>query len=245
MKKSLFLICGATSDLGYALISGLADVGGNSIVAAGRDEEKLAALSSRFDSIEKTHTLNLSIEDDVKHMIKRYISLGIKFDGIVCLAGRHEMKPLRAYSKAAMIEIFDDNFYSSANVINNCGRVIEDGGSIVLVSTAATLRGAGAVGGYVASKSALEGLTKAAAIEFASKRVRVNCISPGVFESNMTMSFFATVGDDATKKIRGRHPLGCGSPSDVAGPIRFLLSNDSAWITGQNILVDGGFAINA
>lgn len=245
MGESRILICGATSDLGVALIEELAADQGVKIVAVGRDTEKLTSLAKRFDCVESTFALDLASETDVKGLLKKYSAPELRFSGIACLAGRHEMKPLRAYSKTAFHLMFDSNFYSASNIVSNCGRAIAEGGSIVLVSSAATLRGGGAVGGYVATKSALEGFTKAAAIEFSSKNVRVNCVSPGVFESRMTMSFFDTVGEDAANKIRERHPLGCGTPSAVAGPILFLLSEQSRWITGQNIVVDGGYAINA
>ena len=245
MEKPIVLICGATSDLGEAIIMSLEADQSHSIVATGRDCKKLKALSARFGCIKQTHVVDLSLENEVKSLLKGYSAKNIKFAGIICLAGRHEMKPLRGYSKASMVDIFDSNFYSSAHVISNCGRVVAERGSIVLVSSAATSRGAGAVGGYVASKSAVEGLTRTAALEFAGKGVRVNCVSPGVFESQMTTSFFASIGEDVVNNIRLSHPLGVGTPADVAGPIKFLLSKDSAWITGQNILIDGGFTINA
>jgi len=79
------------------------------------------------------------------------------------------------------------------------------------------------------------------AIELASKKIRVNCISPGVVETPMSESAVYSQNEDARKKIEVLHPLGLGKPEDVAHAAIYLLSDASRWVTGTNLFVDGGY----
>lgn len=113
-------------------------------------------------------------------------------------------------------------------------------GRIVNISSVVGLTGNRGQANYAASKAGLVGLTKSVAQELASREVLVNAVAPGFVETDMT----ADMDEEARDALADRIPLGrFGSPADVAGVVRFLAGPDSAYITGQVIVVDGGMAM--
>ena len=115
------------------------------------------------------------------------------------------------------------------------------GGSIVNNTSALGLIAMPNVGLYAASKHAVIGLTKAAALESSSKGVRVNAIAPAVIETDM-FDRFAGGNDDAKAYMKSLHPIGrFGQPNEIAEPVLWMLSNESSFVTGQTIAADGGF----
>lgn len=238
LKK--YLILGATSDLAGTLAKSLADEVSLTLVA--RSEEKLKSFyGERFDQIE----CDLTDEIQVKSMIGDLKKSKQKFDGVICTVGSHEVTPLRLYSAEKFRKILDENFFSVASVLRNITPVVNKNASIVLFSSAVTIRGSATVSAYAAAKSAVESITRAAALEFASKNVRVNAIAPGVFRSKMSDKFLTSVNADQLEKIAQSHPLGIGTCEQVSNVAKFLLSDSASWITGQTLVVDGGYSINA
>ena len=238
-----YLIFGATSELAAAFM----DVADHSSVftLVARDAEKLAAITSASGTLARKHVCDLQDEASIKELVKVLKSEKLKFDGVLCAAGAHEVLPLRLYSKEKFMIMMDVNFFTVSNVLASISSILNPAASIVATSSAATQRGAGAVAGYVAAKAAVEGLVRAAALEFAPKKVRVNSIAPGVFRSKMSEAFLGTFTDTQLERLDASHPLGIGTAHDVAGCIKFLMGPDSSWMTGQNLVVDGGYSINA
>ena len=91
------------------------------------------------------------------------------------------------------------------------------------------------------TKGALISATKSLALELASKKIRINSISPGVVKTTMSENAIYSRNEQALKMIKEKHPLGLGSPEDVANACVFLLSDAAKWITGTNLIVDGGY----
>jgi NAD(P)-dependent dehydrogenase (short-subunit alcohol dehydrogenase family) len=122
-------------------------------------------------------------------------------------------------------------------------RLIAKGASVVLLSSAAARKaGAGAVS-YAASKGAIESATYSLALELASQAIRVNAISPGVVRTPMSDAFLSKLTPEQVADLEARHPMGLGTPEDIAGPALFLLSNAARWITGAVLPVDGGYSV--
>lgn len=116
------------------------------------------------------------------------------------------------------------------------------GGAIVNVSSVAGHVGLETCGAYVASKHAVEGLTKAAALELARFGIRVNAVAPGAIQTDMIDRAVGTGDTEARRAIEGMHPLGrMGTPEEVAAAILFLASEEASFITGQSLAVDGGW----
>ena len=242
-EEKQYLICGATSDLASAFLDTISQPA--SVVLVGRDQVKLdtVAVPQRC----KTERFICDLADDiaVKALVKKFKSANFKFDGVLCAAGSHEVLPLRLYSKDKFSTMFDNNFFTVSTVLSAVSPVLAMGAGIVVPSSAVTQRGAVTVAGYASAKAAVEGLVRAAALEYAPKKVRVNAIAPGVFRSKMSERFLNSFNDAQRSFLEASHPLGIGDVSHVAGCIKFLMSADSAWITGQTLVVDGGYSINA
>jgi NAD(P)-dependent dehydrogenase (short-subunit alcohol dehydrogenase family) len=116
--------------------------------------------------------------------------------------------------------------------------------SYVIISSVMGVVGNKGLVSYSASKGAIISMVKSMALELAAKGIRVNCISPGhVKDSEMSINKEMYLSEQANETIKNNHPLGLGSCNDVASLIEFLLSENSKWITGQNIIIDGGYSI--
>jgi len=115
------------------------------------------------------------------------------------------------------------------------------GGAIVNNASVAGLVGLPGAAIYVASKHAVLGLTKAAALEYATQGIRVNAVSPGAIETPMFDRFAGRLGADAHRQIAAMHPMGrAGYPEEIADAVVWLCSNEASFVTGQSLTVDGG-----
>jgi len=131
------------------------------------------------------------------------------------------------------------NVEGTIRLTRACSRAMirQQRGVIVNISSLNGIRGARGVSVYSATKAALDGLTRSLARELGPRGIRVNSVAPGYFESEMT----ATIGDEHAKRIRRRTPLRrFGTAADMAKVVRFLISSDASFVTGQTIVVDGG-----
>ena len=111
------------------------------------------------------------------------------------------------------------------------------------LSSVASARGAAGYAAYAASKAGLEASARCLALELAPKRMRVNCIAPGMIETEMAASAAERISGEALAAHLKAYPLGAGQPADVAAAASFLLSEASRWVTGVTLPVDGGFSI--
>jgi NAD(P)-dependent dehydrogenase (short-subunit alcohol dehydrogenase family) len=118
------------------------------------------------------------------------------------------------------------------------------GGSIVNNASIAGRIGMAGAGVYIASKHAVLGLTKSAAMETAKQNIRVNSVSPAAIETAMFDRFTGNRNPDAVGYMTSLHPIGrTGRSSEIAGPVLFLFSDAASFITGHDLLVDGGFCV--
>ena len=238
--KKKVLILGATSNLASSFIENSGNDCDFTIVA--RNANKMNDIyGTKYQSYE----CNLSNDYEVTELFKELRRSKIKFSSVLCAAGAHEIMPLRLYSANRFRQKVDENFFSVVNVLMNISAVLEQGASIVLISSAVTIRGAATVSAYASAKAAVEALTRSAALEFASKKVRVNAIAPGVFKSQMSEHFLGSMTAEQSESVIRSHPLGLGDTTQVSNVVEFLLSDKASWITGQTIVVDGGYSINA
>jgi NAD(P)-dependent dehydrogenase (short-subunit alcohol dehydrogenase family) len=120
---------------------------------------------------------------------------------------------------------------------------LNPGASIVWLSSVASARGAAGYAAYAASKAGLEASARCLALELAPKGMRVNCIAPGMIETEMAASAAERISGEALAAHLKAYPLGAGQPADVAAAASFLLSEASRWVTGVTLPVDGGFSI--
>jgi NAD(P)-dependent dehydrogenase (short-subunit alcohol dehydrogenase family) len=113
--------------------------------------------------------------------------------------------------------------------------------SIVLLSSVMGIVGQPARTLYSATKAAMLGFVRSAALELARQGIRVNAIAPGIVETDQAKEYFSTLTDAQQAAITATHALGLGSPADVANAVEFLLDGNSRWVTGTTLVVDGGY----
>jgi NAD(P)-dependent dehydrogenase (short-subunit alcohol dehydrogenase family) len=116
-----------------------------------------------------------------------------------------------------------------------------EGGSVVFLSSVYALAGVPGQIAYSASKGAVAALVRSMAIELARRRIRVNSISPGLVLTAMTGAALEALAPEQISTIEQKHPLGPGTPTDVARAALFLLAPSTRWITGVDLPVDGGY----
>jgi len=143
-------------------------------------------------------------------------------------------------------EIFSVNViagFELAKIISKKKYINKEGASFIFISSVFGIISQPAIVAYSSSKGALISGAKSISLELASKKIRVNCISPGQIESTrMTESIFDKLSKEEKKKRIEMYPLGLGKPEDIANACAFLLSDASRWITGINLVVDGGYS---
>jgi NAD(P)-dependent dehydrogenase (short-subunit alcohol dehydrogenase family) len=140
-----------------------------------------------------------------------------------------------------LAQVIQINLIAPALLIRHLLRAakIKDGASLVLISSIAS-HGSPGNAAYGASKSGLNGLMRTLALELAPRRIRVNSVSPGLVAAGMYEEVKKTMTPSELAAYEKTYPIGIGQPSDIAGPVAFLLSSGSNWITGHDLVADGG-----
>ncbi|NVN40801.1 SDR family NAD(P)-dependent oxidoreductase, partial [Ameyamaea chiangmaiensis] len=162
-----------------------------------------------------------------------------RIDGLVNNAGVEDIRPSDRVDDALWDRLLDTNLRGAFFMAQQMATLMTGGGSIVNLASLTSAVGVPGAVPYSASKAGILGLTRGLAVEWAPRGIRVNAIGPGYFHTDMTSGFFADPAWQDT--VLARIPLGrFGLPNDLAGPLQFLCSSASAYVTGQVFYVDGG-----
>ena len=234
-QPSRCLIIGATGGIGTALSHRLA-AGGWDLALAARSEEKLRDLAAEVDA--EWVTIDATSFAEIDRAFDAFADI----TAVVNLVGSIILKPAHATSEDDFQKTLDLNLKSAFGVVRAAGRRLRrHGGSVVLSSTCAASVGLANHEAIAAAKAGVEGLMRAAAATYASARIRINAVAPGLVRT--PLSAHITGNEPALKASLAMHPLGrIGEPDDIARAIEFLLDPASDWITGQTIGIDGGLA---
>jgi len=202
------------------------------------------AQSTKSTLLDKGHQVTqLSrVESYSDYELTDYISalpsIDTRFDGIVYFPGSINLKPFRSLKLEDFQSDFNIHVLGAVNVLKTYQSNLNEGASVVLISSVAATTGMPLHASVASVKAALEGFARALAAEWAPK-IRVNVVAP-----SLTLTPMAEKLTNTPEKIEAgaqRHPLKrLGNPSDLAHAICFLLGDDSAWMTGQTLAVDGG-----
>ena len=239
------IVTGGATGIGKAISSLLAECGYNVVI--GYNKSFNAAKELETNLIEKgfsavSFKCDVTNSSDTDGIVEFTLNKFGKIDVLVCNAGIAQQK--------LFTELTDDDW---ANMINtnltgcfNCCRaaskpmITKHSGSIVNISSMWGISGASCEVHYSASKSGVIGLTKALAKELAPSNIRVNCVAPGVIKTHMLASF----SNEDLEQLRTETPLArLGTPEDIAQAVLFLCGDNSSFITGQVLSVDGGFVL--
>jgi NAD(P)-dependent dehydrogenase (short-subunit alcohol dehydrogenase family) len=210
-------------------------------VLFGRDSAKLAALAAETGASPVTG--DATVAADVERAVQAALAAHGRLDGAVNCVGSVLLKPAHMTRDEEFLATLATNLHSSFWLVRAAAKAMESsGGAIVLVSTAAAAIGLANHEAIAAAKAGVEGLARSAAATYAARRIRVNCVAPGLVRSALTARI--TGNESALKASLALHPLGrVGEPADVARALEFLLDPANDWITGQVLGVDGGLGM--
>ena len=231
MKK---VIIGATGSIGSSLARSLVE-SGDQVHLAGRDETSLSELANELNSTYTTcDVLEENFSDKIINDLKDE-----QINGLAYCVGSIDLKPLKLTKKSDFMQSFNLNLVSATEAIKSLADNLKSNkGSIVLFSTVAVKQGFPNHAIVSSAKGAIEGLTLALAAEYAPN-IRVNCIAPSL--TNSKISNFLLKNEKMAESIAKMHPLKrIGNGNDSSSMAKFLLNEESSWITGQIIGVDGG-----
>jgi NAD(P)-dependent dehydrogenase (short-subunit alcohol dehydrogenase family) len=242
------IVTGASSGLGVTFARGLSAAGARVALAA-RRAERLEAVASQVQSAGGEALVvpcDVARERDVDRLVSSVLERFGRIDVLVNNAGMVHVGPAEEEDVARFREVVEVNLTGLFLCAQRVGRVMLEAGkgSIVNVASILGLVASGQIkqASYCASKGGVVNLTRELGAQWARRGVRVNAIAPGWFESEMTADMFA---DPASEKwMRSRDPMGRpGRDEELVGPLIFLASDASSFVTGQTIAVDGGWTI--
>jgi NAD(P)-dependent dehydrogenase (short-subunit alcohol dehydrogenase family) len=237
------IVTGSSRGIGKATAKLFVKEGAN-VTITGKDPKRLEDAAKEIGNVFSVSG-DIRKESDVQNVVKKTVEKFGKIDILVNNAGIFpQIKPLHEISEKEWNEVIDVNltgqFRFTKAVIPHMEK---NGGCIINVSSDAGLKAFEnfSADAYTASKGALVLLTKAWAIEYAKYKIRVNCVCPGIVETDMTTPYLTT--ESERDMAAAEHPLGrIGTPDDVAKAILYFASEDSSWVTGAILPIDGGAA---
>lgn len=230
------VVIGAGSGIGRATAAVLADAG-HRVVAVDRDPAGVTGLAAEIGA--DAHVADVAEEDAIAAMFDAVLAGSGAIRGVVNCAGVSTLAPVVDHDVAEFRRVVDVCLTGAMIVLKHAGRTMADGGSVVSLASLNARRPGTGLAAYCAAKAGLVMLTQVAALELAPRRIRVNAVSPGLVVTPLTAPALDLAGiEDAYLE---NTPLGrTGSPEEVAAAVRFLLSDDAAWITGEDVQIDGG-----
>ena len=244
MTSPVVLITGALSGIGRATALAFAKEGTRVVISGRREEEgkKLVAELRKLGAEAEFVRSDVRHDEDVRSLVDKTVARFGRLDAAVNCAGTEGTPgPVTEQTAETYAATFDTNVLGTLLSMKHELRVMLAQGSGSIVNVSSTFGHTGAAGAsiYSASKHAVEGLTKSAALEAAASGVRVNMVAPGPIETGMLNRFTGT--DERKARLASTVPLKrLGRPEEIAQTIAFISSDKASFITGASYLVDGG-----
>lgn len=234
LQGKRILVTGASSGLGRQIAISSSRMGA-SLVVTGRDATRLAeTVAALHGSGHQSRVADLTIASELEALVDE----GPQVDGVVHAAGVQRLVPVKLLSEKILRSVLDINLIAPMMLTQRLlyRNALNSGGSIIFLSSTAATSGTAGLSPYSASKAALHGFMRSLAVEQGKRRMRVNCIIPSAVETPMW-------DPGHLEAQRARHLLGLGTPDDIANAAIFLLSDASRWITGTDLVMDGGVVL--
>jgi NAD(P)-dependent dehydrogenase (short-subunit alcohol dehydrogenase family) len=245
--KKVAVVTGGTSGIGRTTALAFAEAGAKVVVAGRREAEgnEVVSLIKKRGGQALFVKTDIASEPDAAALIEKtlaaYGRLDVAFNnaGIEGAVGKttpeQTVADYRAIMDINVLGVLLSMKYEIPAMLKN------GGGAIVNTSSIAGVIGFPGAGVYVASKHAVIGLSKTAALEFAAKGIRVNVVAPGAIETAMFDRFTGGPGTDAQRQLAAMHPIGrAGTSEEIAGAVLWLCSDSASFVTGHTLVADGG-----
>lgn len=244
LSNKTILITGASSGIGRSCAVQCSKMGA-SLLLMGRNVDELNRTVSELQPGTKVEIIvaDFSKMVDLELVIAEKILTIGKIAGFIHCAGVEKTLPLKKQTSEVFQSIFDINVFAGFELakIISLKKYKAEKASFVFIASVAGMVGESGKTIYSASKGAVISGARSMSMELAKSDIRVNSISPAMVKTPILEKMFDGIGEEASQNIIKKHPLGIGEPEDVANACVFLLSDAAKWITGTNLVVDGGY----
>lgn len=242
LTDKVIFVTGASSGIGRQIAISVSEMGGK-VVISGRNENRLIETMSFLKG--SGHIMLSADLNDLKTIDSLIFNLP-QLDGVVMNAGIVEAYPIKFLTAEKIKDTFGINFNAVVLLIAGIARQrkLNREASVVFISSISSNFPPKGGAMYSSSKAALETFSKVFALEHSHLKIRSNCILPGMVKTALYENVEKTVTKESMDAHIASYPLGVGHPEDVANTSVFLLSDASRWITGTNIIIDGGCILN-
>lgn len=241
LENKTILVTGASSGIGKAIAIECAKMGAQ-VVITGRNDQRLQETYGQLESAQLAYIVaDLTKKEDIETLVNQIDSL----NGLVNCAGLTIPKPFKFLQEEDIQEVMTVNFNAPLLLTQLLikKKKLQKASSIVFISSISGTK-VSYIGNsiYSASKGAINGICKGLALELASQQIRVNTVIPGMVETNIVSG--GEVTQEQLEADKQKYPLKrYGKPEEVAYAVVYLLSDASSWVTGSNLLIDGGYTL--
>ena len=241
LENKTILVTGASSGIGKAIAIECSKMGAQ-VVITGRNEQRLQETYKQLEGTQPAYIVaDLTKKEDIETLVSQINSL----NGLVNCAGLTIPKPFKFLQEEDIQEVMTVNFNAPLLLTQLLikKKKLQKASSIVFISSiSGTKVSAIAESVYSASKAAIDGFCKGLALELAPQQIRVNTVNPGIIETNIFSG--GQISEEQLQQNITKYPLKrYGKPEEVAHAVVYLLSDASSWVTGSNLLIDGGYTL--
>jgi NAD(P)-dependent dehydrogenase (short-subunit alcohol dehydrogenase family) len=245
LEGKVAVITGGSSGIGLATAKRFVKEGAH-VVIAGRQEKELKEGAAFIEINVTTVAGDVSHLEDLDRLYAVVKEKHGHIDILFANAGAGTIAPLEVATEAHFDQTFDVNVKGTFFTVQKALPLFKDGGSIILTSSVANVMGLPGFSAYAASKAAVRNFARAWTMELKDRKIRVNCVSPGPTETpalEKTTGLTAEQAKQAAAQYASQIPMGRrGKPEEIAAAVVFLASDESSFITGIDLCVDGGIA---
>jgi NAD(P)-dependent dehydrogenase (short-subunit alcohol dehydrogenase family) len=246
LEKKTILVTGASSGIGRQCAIDCSKMGAKVVLVA-RNEERLHETFSLMEGGgHLIQPFDLTNFEEMPSLVKTIVEKVGPIDGLLNCAGISTTEPLKLTSAERLDEFFRANVFSAVMLSKEVCKMKnyrKEGCSIVMFSSVMGVVGESMKSSYSLTKGALISGVRSLACEYAKKNIRFNCISPGVVETPINVNQPYMKDPELRAQFAAKHLLGIGQTTDISNACIFLLSDASRWMTGQNLIVDGGYTV--
>ena len=234
LQGKIIVITGASSGIGRQCAIQCSQLGAR-VIAIGRNQQRLSEVAALLEG-EGHETISYDLTDlnGIAALVGQIHERHGKVDGLIHSAGIERTAPSKLLIPQDYETLLSVNTVSGFELVRQLCQVKHFNSGVIARS---------GLTAYAASKGALISGARVLALELAKRKIRVNCVSPGTVKTPLMESYLSTLSEADYKKRIDGFPLGLGEPSDIAHACVFLLSDASKWMTGQNLIIDGGYTI--
>ena len=237
-------LTGASSGIGRAIAVELARRSAR-VMLIGRNEANLKETGSLMPPDSgRIVVQDLRRVEELMGLVRDHVEKSGRIYGLCYCSGIVETRPLGSFQAAGFRDMVDVNVTAGLELARAvCRRDVltEEGGALLFIASIYGNVGMPGQMAYSATKGALQAAARSLSIELARRKIRVNTLSPGLVRTPMTEAAFAMLSKQQVSELEAAHPLGTGTPEDVARAAAFLLAPQSGWITGTDVVIDGGY----